>query len=78
MTNIDTIDSPDDEHEAARNMQKTEINIKKKELCVKLVIHKKYIWKSSNIKFHENLSSGGTNCSIQTDRRKGRWINADE
>ena len=27
---IDTIDSPDDEHEVARNMQKIEINIEKR------------------------------------------------
>jgi hypothetical protein len=41
---IDTIDSPDDEHEFARNMQGIEINIqKKKELCVKLVIYKNLI-----------------------------------
>jgi hypothetical protein len=37
---IDTIDSPDNEHEVARNMQRIEINIYiKKELYVKLVIY---------------------------------------
>jgi len=40
---IDTIDSPDDEHTGARNMQRIEINIPEKELCVKLVIYKNYI-----------------------------------
>ena len=39
---IDTIDSPDDGHMAARNMYRIEINIHKKELCVKLVIYKDY------------------------------------
>ena len=39
---IDTIDSPDDAHVAARNMRRTEINIREKELCVKLVIYKDY------------------------------------
>jgi len=38
---IDTVDSPDDEHFAARNIYRTEINIYKK-LCVKLVIYKDY------------------------------------
>jgi hypothetical protein len=37
---IDTINSPDDGHMAARNMQRIQINIHKKELCVKLVIYK--------------------------------------
>jgi hypothetical protein len=37
---IDTINSPDDGHMAARNMQRTEINIHEKELFVKLVIYK--------------------------------------
>jgi hypothetical protein len=39
---IDTIDSPDDEHMAARNMYRTEINIYEKVLCVKLVIKYNY------------------------------------
>jgi len=38
---IDTIDSPDDEHWVARNMQRSEINTLEK--CVKLVINKNYI-----------------------------------
>jgi hypothetical protein len=37
---IDTINSPDDGHMAARNMQRKEINIHEKELCFKLVIYK--------------------------------------
>jgi hypothetical protein len=37
---IDTINSLDDGHMAARNMYKIEINIHDKELCVKLVIYK--------------------------------------
>ena len=37
---IDTINSPDDGHMAARNMYRIEINIHEKELCVKLVIYK--------------------------------------
>ena len=36
----DTIDSPDDGHMTARNMQRIDINIHEKELCVKLVICK--------------------------------------
>jgi len=41
---IDTINSPDDGHMAARNIQRIEINIHEKELCVKLVIYKaKYL-----------------------------------
>jgi len=39
---IDTINSPDDGYMAARNMQRIEINIHEKELCVKLVIYKDY------------------------------------
>jgi len=39
---IDTINSPDDGHMAARNMYRIEINIHEKELCVKLVIYKDY------------------------------------
>jgi hypothetical protein len=37
---IDTINYPDDDHMAARNMYRIEINIHEKELCVKLVIYK--------------------------------------
>jgi len=37
---VDTINSPDDGHMAARNMYGIEINIHEKELCVKLVIYK--------------------------------------
>jgi len=37
---IDTINSPDDGHMAARIMHRLEINIHEKELCVKLVIYK--------------------------------------
>jgi len=39
---IDTINSPDDGHMAARNMKRIEINVREKELCVKLVIYKDY------------------------------------
>jgi len=39
---IDTINSPDDGHMAARNMWRIEINIHEKELCVKLVIYRDY------------------------------------
>jgi len=39
---IDTINSPDDGHMAARNMYRIEINVLEKELCVKLVIYKDY------------------------------------
>jgi hypothetical protein len=39
---IGTINSPDDGHMAAQNMQWVEINIQEKELCVKLVIYKDY------------------------------------
>ena len=35
---IDTIESPDDEHLNARNTYRIEINIYKKEVCVKLVV----------------------------------------
>jgi len=35
---IDIIESPDDEHLNVRNMYRIEINIYKKEMCVKLVI----------------------------------------
>jgi len=37
---IDTINSPDDGHMAARNMLRIEIKIHEKELCFKLVIYK--------------------------------------
>jgi len=39
---IDTNDSPDDEHMVARNTYSIEINIYRKELCVKLVIYKNF------------------------------------
>ena len=39
---IDTTNSPDDRHMAARNMYRIEINIHEKELCVKWVIYKDY------------------------------------
>jgi hypothetical protein len=39
---IDTINSPDDVHMAARNMYRIEINIHEEELCVKLVIYTDY------------------------------------
>jgi len=39
---IDKIESPDDEHMVARNMQSIEINIYGKELYVKLDIYKNY------------------------------------
>jgi len=39
---IDTIHSLDDEHICVRNVYKIEINIHEKELCIKLVICKKY------------------------------------
>jgi hypothetical protein len=40
---IDTINFPDDGHMAARNMQRTEINIHEKRLGVMLVIYKDYL-----------------------------------
>jgi hypothetical protein len=39
---IDTINSPDDGHMAARNVWRIEINMHEKELCVKIVIYKDY------------------------------------
>jgi hypothetical protein len=39
---IDTINSPDGWHMGARKMDRIEINIHEKELCVKLVIYKDY------------------------------------
>jgi hypothetical protein len=39
---IDTINSPDDGHMAAQNMERIKINIHEKELCVKLVTYKDY------------------------------------
>ena len=51
---IDTINSPDDGHMAARNMWRIEINIHEKELCVKMVIYKDYaeMHGQQNIKMH--------------------------
>jgi hypothetical protein len=40
---IDTINSSGDGHMAARNMYRIEINVHKKELCVKLIIYKDYM-----------------------------------
>jgi len=51
---VDTINSPDDGHMAARNMLRIEINIYEKELCVKLVIYKdctEMLHGQQNIKF---------------------------
>jgi hypothetical protein len=55
---IDTINSPDDGHITARNMQRIEINIYKKELCVKLIIYKDYteMHGQQNIKFYNHVS----------------------
>ena len=39
---IDTTNSPDNGHMTLRNMQRIQINIHEKELCVKLVIYKDY------------------------------------
>jgi hypothetical protein len=39
---IDTINSSDEGHMAARNMYRIEINIHEKEFCVRLVIYKDY------------------------------------
>ena len=39
---IDRIEAPDDQHLNAQNMQRIEINIYGKELCVKLVIKQNY------------------------------------
>jgi len=39
---INTINSPDDGHMAARNVYRIEINMYEKKLCVKLVIYKDY------------------------------------
>jgi hypothetical protein len=38
---IETTDSPDDEHEVARNIQRNKKSTRKKELCVQLVIYQK-------------------------------------
>ena len=52
---IDTINSPDDGHMAARNIQRTEIKVHEKELCVRLVIYKDYteMHGQQNIKFSD-------------------------
>jgi hypothetical protein len=47
---INTINSPDDGHVAARNMQRIEIDIHEKELCVKLFIYKDKICLNRNKK----------------------------
>jgi hypothetical protein len=59
---IDTIESPDDEHLNARNMQRIEINIHKKELCAKLVIKENY-----------NLMHGQSNINISLTSTT--WMN---
>ena len=54
---IDTINSPDDGHMAARNMYRIEINTHEKELRVKLVTYKDYpeMHGQQNIKFSCDL-----------------------
>ena len=54
---IDTINSPDNGHMAARNMQIIEKTYIKKELCVKLVIYKDYteMHGQQNIKFPNSM-----------------------
>ena len=79
---IDTIESPDDEHLNARNMQRIEINICKKELYVSLVIkqnyYEMYLIKKGNFSalFLNSPSGSETNDKTlvwivdrQTDRR---------
>jgi len=49
---IDTINSPDDGHMAARNMYRIKVNIHEKELCVKLVIYKdvkQFVWHDDDL-----------------------------
>jgi len=41
---IDTIEYPDDEHMAVRNMKNIEINIYGKELCDKSVVYNNYLY----------------------------------
>ena len=40
---IDTVNSPNDGHIAVWNMYRIEINIREREMCLKLVIYKEYI-----------------------------------
>jgi hypothetical protein len=66
---IDTINSPDHGHMAARNMQRIEINLYKKELCVRLVIYKDCTnW------LHKIIDAGETYWTLgsQHQRRKNR------
>jgi hypothetical protein len=52
---IDTIDSPDDEHEVTRNVEDWN---KQKEMCVKLVIYQNY----TEMHGQQNLKSHQTHC----------------
>ena len=47
------VNSPDDGHVAARNVQRIEINIHEKALCVKFVVYKDYteMHDQQNIKY---------------------------
>ena len=63
----DAINSPDDGHMAAQNMQRIEINIHEKELCVKLVIYKDYRFRfGSSLNFL--LVMQAIHSSIQFDK----------
>ena len=57
---IDTINSPDYGHMAARNMQRIEINIHEKESCLKLVIYKDYTEThgQQNMKYPKHILEG--------------------
>jgi hypothetical protein len=65
---IDAINSPDDGHMAARNMQRIEINIHEKELCVKLVIYKDWFHNFISV-FYDIKFRGFHHCTEQILRR---------
>ena len=73
---IDTIESPDDEHLNARNMQRIEINKYEKEMCVKLVIKQNYTEIQGlqnikhNLKFHKSVETAVLNKYSSSDNHR--------
>ena len=63
---IDTIDSPDDEHRGARNMQRTGINIYKKEI-VRQVGYLQELNRDARSAKHKSFIRRSTTSHIRTD-----------
>jgi hypothetical protein len=76
---IDTIDSPDDEHEVARNIYRIETDVQEKELGVKLATYHNYshMHGQQNIKVHYNFNITKINLHYVIPRTPAELSEAD-